>query len=81
MCSHSKSGSFIKPKTKYGKSFITAVIERYGDQGDDMVGVNEGEMFVLGHHQKTTVEIVGAKSVNKQQRLVSSFFYLNFIKN
>lgn len=49
---------------------MTAVKERYGAIDDENAGVIVEDMYVCGNNQRTTVEVVGAKSVNLHQRLV-----------
>ena len=67
---HPTSGSFLRPKkADFGVRMLTGLQERYGMIDDDNAGVIEEEMFVMGkNHQQTTVEVVGFKSVNLQQR-------------
>ena len=64
------SGSFMRVhKVHTGRAFLTALQERYGLIDDQNAGIEQEEMFVRGtRHQKTTVEVVGAKSVNIKQR-------------
>ena len=68
--SHPTSGSFLRPqKANFGIKFSEAMQERYGLIDDVDAGVVKEDMYVLGKkQQKTTVEIVGAQSVNKIQR-------------
>ena len=41
---------------------------RYGRLDDESAGVIEEELYVMGRGKQTTVEMVGAKSVNIKQR-------------
>lgn len=51
---------------------MLAVQERYGVVEDENAGVITDDMFVIGkNQQQTTVEVVGARSVNLKQRLAS----------
>lgn len=52
-----------------GVTFHSAVKERYGRVEDETGGIIEEDMYVVGANQQTTyVEVVGAQSVNIQQR-------------
>ena len=51
-----------------GISFLEALKERYGRIEDENAGVVEEELYVVGKGKQTTVEMVGAKSVNIKQR-------------
>ena len=63
------SGSFVRPKkVNLGISFLEALKERYGRIEDENAGVVEEELYVVGKGKQTTVEMVGAKSVNIKQR-------------
>ena len=44
------------------------VNERYGKTNDEMGGIIQEDMFVVGKGKLTTVEVVGAQKVNLKQR-------------
>ena len=60
-------------KVDLGLTLMAALRERYGLLDDDAAGVLTDEMFVRGNKQRTTVEVVGAKSVNLHQRYATRF--------
>ena len=60
-------------KVDLGLTLMAAIRERYGLLDDDAAGVLTDEMFVRGNKQRTTVEVVGAKSVNLHQRSATRF--------
>ena len=63
------SGSFVRAKkVNLGVTFMEALQERYGRTEDENAGVVEEELYVVGKGKQTTVEMVGAKSVNLKQR-------------
>ncbi|CAH1792652.1 unnamed protein product [Owenia fusiformis] len=66
---HPTSGSFLREKkANFGVSLFEAVKERYGRIEDESAGIIEEEMFVKGEgNQVTTVEVVGAQSINLKQ--------------
>ncbi len=73
ICREPTSGSFVRPKkVNTGVLFLHALQERYGRIDDESAGVVEEELFVVGKGKMTTVEMVGAKSVNLKQRCVQS---------
>ena len=57
------------PRLDNGKT-IKVVFFRYGRLEDESAGVIEEELYVIGRGKQTTVEMVGAKSVNIKQRFV-----------
>ncbi len=74
------SGSFVRPKkVNTGVSLLHALQERYGRIEDERAGVIEEELFVVGKGKQTTVEMVGAKSVNIKQRSVGLPWHANSI--
>ena len=69
MTRHPTSGSFIRlKKASPGIGLWEAIEDRYGRVEDDTGGVKEEELYVMGNNQKTIVEMVGAKKVNRKQR-------------
>ncbi|KAI0220594.1 Tubulin-specific chaperone E [Lamellibrachia satsuma] len=66
--SHPTSGSFLRPrKANLGIPFMQALKERYGIIDADLADRIHKDMFVVGHGQRTTVEVVGIERLNKQQ--------------
>ena len=65
----------------FGTTFLEAVKDRYGIIDDDNAGVITEELYVRGKNQQTVVEMVGAKSVNLQQRLVQAQGFRNLEKS
>ncbi|KAK2161322.1 hypothetical protein NP493_1590g00002 [Ridgeia piscesae] len=66
--SHPTSGSFLRPrKANLGISFMCALEERYGIIDAELAAKINNDMFVVGHKQRTTVEVVGIEQINKQQ--------------
>lgn len=47
---------------------MQALKERYGIIDADLADRIHKDMFVVGHGQRTTVEVVGIERLNKQQR-------------
>ena len=63
------AGSFVRAqKVNFGVSLLQAIKERYGLVEDENAGINPEDMYVYGKNQQTVVEVVGARSVNLQQR-------------
>ena len=52
---------------------MEALRQRYGRIEDETAGVVEEELYVVGKGKQTTVEMVGAKSVNIKQRYGNPF--------
>ena len=79
--SHPTAGSFIRAKkVNMGVTFTGALKERYGFIDDIKAGIIEEEMYVKGgRNQVTTVEMVGAHSVNVKQRFVLYKFHYKTI--
>ena len=67
--SHPTSGSFLRPrKANFGVALMRALNERYGIIDSQLADQIHNDMFVVGHKQRTTVEVVGIERLNKQQR-------------
>jgi len=47
---------------------MRALEERYGIIDAELAAKINNDMFVVGHKQRTTVEVVGIEQINKQQR-------------
>ncbi len=63
--------SWKEAKVDSSKSLMKGkIFFRYGRLDDESAGVIEEELFVMGRGKQTTVEMVGAKSVNIKQRFV-----------